>query len=69
MDGAVGAGGLLRPEGASVEMLCGVSEKTRTIAADFIFCAVAVPAEDPDHGLKGFAFPLDSGVGFCHGTI
>ena len=67
VDGAVGAGGLFRPEGAFVGTPCGVSEKPRTIAADFVFCAVEVPAEDPDHGLKGFAFPLDSGVGFRHG--
>ena len=65
--GAVGAGGLLRPEGAFVETLYGIGEKTLAIVADFPFCAVAIPAEDPDHGLQGFALPLDSGVGFCHG--
>jgi hypothetical protein len=28
---------------------------------------VALPAENPDHGLQGFALPLDFGVGFYHG--
>ena len=65
--GAVRAGGLLRPEGALVETLYGTGKKSRAIVADFPFCAVALPAEDPDHGLQGFALPLDSGVGFCHG--
>jgi hypothetical protein len=67
VDGAVGAGGLFRPEGAFVETLYGVGEKYRAIAADFVFCEVAVPAEDPDHGLQGFALPLDSAVFFRHG--
>ena len=66
MDGAVGAGGLFRPEGTFVETLYGVGEKPLAIAADFPFCSVAVPAEDPDHGREGFALPLDSGVCFCH---
>ena len=65
--GAVGAGGLFLAEGALVETLYGVGEKTLAIAAEFPFCAVAFPAEDPDHGLQGFALPLDSGVGFRHG--
>jgi len=67
VDGAVGAGGLLRAEGALIETLDGVSEKPRAIAAESPFCAVAIPAEDPDHGLQGFALPLDSGVSFRHG--
>ena len=67
VDGAVGAGGLLRPEGAFFETLCCVGEKPLTVVAEFPFCSMAFPAEDPDHGLQGFALPLDSGVGFCHG--
>ncbi len=67
VDGAVGAGGFLRPEGAFVESFYGVGKKPRAIGAQFALCAVAIPAEDPDHGLQGFALPLDSAVVFRHG--
>jgi hypothetical protein len=66
MNGAVGAGGLAFPKRAFLESFLGISLQIPANGAEFSATAVAVSAVHPDHGLDGFSFPGDPGVGFCH---
>lgn len=69
VDGASGAGGFFAAERTFLETPCGIGVKLRAIAAEAPGRAVAIPAEDPDHGLQGLAFPPDSGAGLSHVCI
>jgi hypothetical protein len=67
MDGAIGAGGLLITEGTLVQPPAGIGQELAALAAQLVPPAVAIPAEDPNHGFQGFTLPFDPGADFLHG--
>jgi len=69
VDGASDAGRFALLKGALREAFGAVGQKFEAGGTEIRFCAMKIPAVDPDHGLYGPRFPLDPGVACRHGRL